>query len=323
MPLVPSSDQTPCTLCGSADLEELSRRARDLQPFRTTICRQCGLVWANPPPSRQAVRSYYSDEYRQDYKGTRSRTLPQIYHAGRGALARYARIRNLLRARDNILDVGCGGGELVYLLRRLGFEATGIEPDRSYSESARSELGLPVRTGFIQDLDFPKGTFNVILMYHVLEHVDRPIEILARLRQWLAEDGFLLVEVPNIEARHEAPITRFHVAHLFYYSPDTLRGMASAAGLGVREMSLAADGGTITGLFRPTSDAPQFPSAATYQRTRDVLRRHTNTSYYLSPTPYARMGGRLTTYLQKQMVARRNATGREILESLFSGVQRS
>jgi 2-polyprenyl-3-methyl-5-hydroxy-6-metoxy-1,4-benzoquinol methylase len=322
MPLVPSSDETPCVLCGSNDIEELSRRARDLRPFRTTICRRCGLVWANPPPRQQAVRSYYSDEYRQDYKGTPSRTLPQIYHAGRGALARYERIRHLLKHGDQILDVGCGGGELLYLLRRLGFDATGIEPDRSYSESARSDLGLPVQTGFIQDLEFSPGRFNVILMYHVLEHVDRPIEILGRLRRWLADDGVLLVEVPNIEAPREAPITRFHVAHLFYYSSDTLRAMAAAAGLGVRELGLAPDGGTITGLFRPAADSPIGPSPATYRQTTDMLRRHTNLRYYLSSTPYTRIGGRLTTYLQKQMVATRNTNGKAILDGLFRQVSR-
>jgi 2-polyprenyl-3-methyl-5-hydroxy-6-metoxy-1,4-benzoquinol methylase len=323
MALVPSGEQTACVLCSSTDIEELSRRARDWKLFRTTICRQCGLVWANPPPPQPAVRTYYSEEYRQDYKGTRLRTLPQIYRAGRGALARYERIRSLLRASDKILDVGCGGGELVYLLRRLGFEAAGIEPDRAYSESARSELGLPVQTGFIQDLEFPEGTFNVILMYHVLEHVDRPVEVLTRLRQWLAGDGFLLVEVPNIEARREAPITRFHAAHLFYYSPDTLKAMASAVGLGAREVSLADDGGTITAIFGRTSGRPLIPSAETYRRTREILRRHTILRYYLSSTPYTRMGERLTTYLRKQMVARRSATGRQLLESLFGRVQRS
>jgi 2-polyprenyl-3-methyl-5-hydroxy-6-metoxy-1,4-benzoquinol methylase len=320
MPLVPSIDQTPCALCGSSDLEELSRRARDLRAFRTTICRRCGLVWANPPPAQQAVRTYYSEQYRREYKGTPRRTLPQIYNAGRGALARYRRIRQLLRSDGAVLDVGCGGGELVYLLRRLGFDASGIEPDRSYSESARSDLGLPVQTGFIQDLDFPDGAFSLILMYHVLEHVDRPVEILGRLRRWLSDDGVLVVEVPNIEAQREAPITRFHVAHLFYYSPDTLSAMAAAAGLGVRDVSLAADGGTITGLFTRQATGASFASPDTYRRTRDVVRRHTNTRYYLSPTPYARMGQRLAVYVRKQMAARRASSAREILDGLFAGV---
>jgi 2-polyprenyl-3-methyl-5-hydroxy-6-metoxy-1,4-benzoquinol methylase len=324
MPLVPSAAQTPCALCGSNDIEELSRRGRDLRPFRTTICRRCGLVWANPPPAREDVRTYYADEYRRDYKGTPSRTLPQIYHAGRGALARYDAIRNLLPKDGAVLDVGCGGGELVYLLRQRGVDATGIEPDRSYSESARSTLGLPVRTGFIQDLDFPERSFKLILMYHVLEHIDRPVEILGRLCRWLTDNGVLLVEVPNIEARLEAPITRFHPAHLFYYSPATLAAMGMASGLSVREVRLAKDGGTMTGLFRREGKerSPEF-SADTYRRTKSILNGHTNFRYYLSRTPYRRMAERLGIYLRKQVVARRRTDGKAILDELFAGRQRA
>jgi 2-polyprenyl-3-methyl-5-hydroxy-6-metoxy-1,4-benzoquinol methylase len=322
MPLVPSSASTPCVLCGSDDIEELSRRARDGRRLRTTICRRCGLVWANPPPVENAVRTYYSEEYRQDYKGTPARTLPQIYHAGLGALARYRAVAHLLAAGDAILDVGCGGGELVYLLRRLGFDATGIEPDRSFSQAARSTLGLPVHTGFVQDFDSPDAAFRAILMYHVLEHVDSPMAVLARLRRWLRDDGVLIVEVPNIEARLEAPITRFHVAHLFYYSPATLEAIVRASGFEVEEVGLSQDGGTIVGIFRPHAGEQQpAVSAETYRRTKGMLQRHTNLRYYLSRTPYVRMAGRLATYCRKQIVARRMTTGKDILDALFRDVK--
>ena len=323
MPLVQTAASTPCVLCGSDDIEELSRLARNLRPFRTTICLRCGLVWANPPPMQSAVRTYYVDEYRRDYKGTRLRTRSQTYHAGRGALARYRAIQHLLSRDGSILDVGCGGGELVYLLQQLGYDAAGVEPDRSYSQSARSVLGLPVQTGFVQDLDFPADAFRVILMYHVLEHIDAPLAVLARLRRWLADEGVLLIEVPNVEARREAPITRFHLAHLFYYSPETLAAMAAASGFGVQQVRLAPDGGTITGVFTKQA-APLQPvtSSDVYRRIEETLRNHTNLRYYLSPTPYARMGKRLATFLRKQAAARQTGSNREILDALFKDLQR-
>jgi len=322
MPLVASNTSTPCVLCCSEDLEELSRRARDGRRLRTTICRRCGLVWANPPPAQHTVRTYYSDEYRRDYKGTPARTRPQIYHAGLGALARHRAMAHLVAAGDPILDVGCGGGEMVYLLRRLGFDAAGIEPDRSYSAAARSVLGVPVQTGFVQDFDFPEGAFGAILMYHVLEHVDDPIAILGRLRRWLRDEGVLIVEVPNIEARFEAPITRFHPAHLFYYSPATLEAVARASGFAAEEVVVSEDGGMITATFRPQAGEQQPAlSAETYRRTKGVLQHHTNRRYYLSRTPYLRMAGRLATYCRKQIFARRRATGKDTLDALFRDVQ--
>jgi 2-polyprenyl-3-methyl-5-hydroxy-6-metoxy-1,4-benzoquinol methylase len=312
------TDLTPCVLCGAEDFEDLSQRARDGQRHRTTICRRCGMVWANPPPSRGSVRTYYSDEYRHDYKGTKVRTLPQIYHAGIGAIARYRAARVLLTPGAAVLDIGCGGGELVYLLRRFGIEAQGVEPDAIYSEQARRDLGLPVSTGFVEDMSFPDASFSVMLMYHVLEHIDGPVALLARLRPLLTDDGLLVVEVPNIEATREAPMTRFHVAHLSYFSPETLAAVGRAAGFGVRGMRVSDDGGTMTAIFtaRPGPDVPHSP--AVYRQITDILRRHTTAGYYLSATPYLRMIGRLRTWLRKRAVSRQFTGGKQILDKLFA-----
>lgn len=321
------TDSTPCVLCRSEDFEELSRRARDGQRHRTTICRRCGMVWANPPPTQGSVRTYYSDEYRCDYKGTKRRTLPQIYYAGLGAIARYRTARELLTPGAAVLDIGCGGGELVYLLRRFGIDAQGVEPDAIYSEQARRDLGLPVRTGFVEDMAFPNRSFSVMLMYHVLEHIDGPVALLARLRPLLTDDGLLVVEVPNIEATREAPMTRFHVAHLSYFNPDTLAGVGRAAGFGVREVRVSDDGGTMTAMFtaRPgpaRAGDPTGPevahSPAVYRHITETLRHHTTASYYLSATPYLRMVGRLRTYVRKRAVSRRFTGGKQILDSLFA-----
>jgi hypothetical protein len=159
-------------------------------------------------------------------------------------------------------------------------------------------------------------------MYHVLEHVDSPMAILVRLRRWLRDDGVLILEVPNIEARFEAPITKFHVAHLFYYSPATLEAVAKASGFGVDEVHLSEDGGTIIGTFRPYAGEPRLAvSAETYRRTKGMLQRHTNLRYYLSRTPYVRMAGRLATYCRKRMVATRMTSGKDTLDTLFRDVQ--
>ena len=85
-----------------------------------------------------------------------------------------------------MLDAGAGGGEVVYVLRRFGFDAAGIEPDEHYAQHAREALGVPVTTGFVQDASFPAGRFDVMTMYHALEHVENPLAILAQLAWWIA-----------------------------------------------------------------------------------------------------------------------------------------
>src|SRR4030095_12793797 len=100
------------------------------------------------------VRRYYSRQYRLDYKGRTSPPLRHTARSARGALNRYRDLAPFLRPGDRLLDAGAGAGEVVYVLRRKGFEASGLEPDEEYARHAREQLGVPVDTGFVQDIAF-------------------------------------------------------------------------------------------------------------------------------------------------------------------------
>src|SRR4029453_2312743 len=119
----------PCNLCGGSEVAVIGNLDRDGHALRTTICRRCGLVWSNPRPAEHYVRSYYSTQYRLDYKGRSSPSRRHIARSGRGALDRYRVLESYLKPGDRILDVGAGSGEVVYVLRQLGFDAAGLEPD--------------------------------------------------------------------------------------------------------------------------------------------------------------------------------------------------
>ena len=126
------------------------------------------------------------------------------------------------------------------MLRKLGFDASGLEPDEQYARHAREALGVPVATGFVQDAAFPAGSFDVVTMYHALEHVEDPSAILSRLRGWMADQGVLLIEVPNVEAVCIAPAHRFHFAHFYNFNRDALEALGRKAGFEpVRDHDLA------------------------------------------------------------------------------------
>jgi SAM-dependent methyltransferase len=307
-----------CNLCGSADIEELGTRDRDRRRLRTTICRRCGLVWSNPRPPAEEVRRYYSREYRLDYKGQTTPSLRHTARSGRGALSRYHMLAPFLNSGDRVFDAGAGSGEVVYVLRRFGFDASGLEPDEQCARHAREALGVPVQTGFVQDIFFPPASFKVITMYHALEHVEDPCAILARLRTWLADDGRLLVEVPNIEARCIAPSHRFHFAHFYNFNRATLEGVGRKAGFDPIETTTSPDGGNLIAVFRQ-STATKHPEADSknYRRVRDVVKKHTMLAYYGSPAPYAGPIGRLRAFLEDRRATRGCQTPREVLDALI------
>jgi len=75
------------------------------------------------------------------------------------------------------------------------------------------------------------------------EHVEDPVAILSRLRSWMVDGGVLCVEVPNVEARCVAPGRRFHFAHFFSFSRQTLEAVGRKAGFATAETTLSPDGG--------------------------------------------------------------------------------
>jgi SAM-dependent methyltransferase len=307
----------PCNLCGSSDVEVIGNRDRDGRPLRTTICRKCGLVWSNPRPSPEAVRRYYSSEYRLDYKGQSIPSLRHIARSGRGALNRCRDLAPYLKKGDRILDAGAGGGEVVYVLRRLGFDATGLEPDEQYARHAREALGVPVTTGFVQGVMYPAGSFDVVTMYHALEHVEDPSAILSLLRTWLVDQGVLLVEVPNVEARCISPGHRFHFAHFYNFNRETLEALGRKAGFEPTSTGLSPDGGNVVCVFRAARPRSAFPGPANYARVAGIVRGHTTVSYYSSASPYAGPIGRLRTYLLDRRAASGCASPRQVLDTLI------
>ena len=319
MTLAAPACPVPCNLCGSVDIEELGDRDRDGRPLRTTICRKCGLVWSNPRPSEEEVRRYYSREYRLHYKGHLTPSLRHIARSGRGALNRSRGLSPFLKRGDRVLDAGAGGGEVVYVLRKLGFAATGLEPDERYAKHAREILGVSVDTGFVQDASYQPGSFDAITMYHALEHVEDPVGILSKLRSWIVEGGVLLVEVPNIEARCILPAHRFHFAHFYNFNRATLEAAGRKAGFEPVQTRTSSDEGNLTTVFRAVAARTGGDAGldGNYARVAGIVKSHTATGYYLSASPYSAPVGRLRAFLGDRAATRGRHTAREVLDGLL------
>ncbi|SVE37464.1 uncharacterized protein METZ01_LOCUS490318, partial [marine metagenome] len=81
-------------------------------------------------------------------------------------------MESYLQKGMKILDVGAGGGEMLYLLGKKGCEASGIEPNNGYANYATEQYGVDIQVGFAEDADFNPNTFDAILLFHVLEHME-------------------------------------------------------------------------------------------------------------------------------------------------------
>ena len=102
-----------------------------------------------------------------------------------------------LEPGSRVLEVGAGDGKLVAAMRAAGLDARGIDPSPAACAAARS-IGVEVANVGIDEAELPAASEDAVVVWHALEHLDRPGEALARIRGWLRPGGSLVVAVPNL-----------------------------------------------------------------------------------------------------------------------------
>jgi 2-polyprenyl-3-methyl-5-hydroxy-6-metoxy-1,4-benzoquinol methylase len=250
------------------------------------MCLSCGLVQQSPLPTEDALRAYYSHHYRTDYKKTYQPKNKHIYRAGIAAKHRIEFLISGLAEQGEEplgithLDVGAGGGEVVYAARKHGFLSIGIEPNHGYSEFARDAYGIEVQTRELSDV--PAGSYQVVSMFHVLEHMPNPRAVFEALHALTVPGGYALIEVPNIEQADASPANIFFHAHLIYYSTATLLFAADEWFAPLR----VVDNGNIRVLFG-RRDSPK-PGALPQRHTIDRTLHRLDTKGWIE---YLSVGG--------------------------------
>ncbi|MBS3965352.1 MAG: class I SAM-dependent methyltransferase [Methylomonas sp.] len=314
----------PCNLCGNQHVDLLSNQSRNGGTLQTVICTQCGLIWSDPFP--HDPRQFYQDDYRLAYKNSYTPKPRHALRAGKVALERHDKIKHLLAQPCRFLDVGTGGGEFAYLIQSLGHDMHGIEPNTAYAEYSRNQYGLNLQTGFIQDAVFDNDSFDVITIWHVLEHTENPSLVLQKLAGFLKPDGCLVVEVPNAEATCQSPHSTFHEAHLFNFNFASLSKMGEKAGLRAEQHQFSDDQGNVTVFFRKAANPSPHLNLAipdNADKISGILRSHSHGKHYCSVTPYLRFIRRQFRSIQERLTIKRYTNNRTLLDALYQSVQQS
>ena len=241
-------ESTRCNLCDADDyaplLDAVTRWGSSDETFHIVRCSNCGLAYLNPRPEEDVILDFYPDDYhRRDFSIGELGDQRLFGLPWRQAIER--KYAPLLRLQNpaRILDVGCGDGFLLKYLEEKGWEVVGIEPGNSVC--ARETLGLDVFQGPLEAADFAAGSFDVVTLSHVLEHLHDPAATLQRVRYLLRDNGLVHIEVPNIasmEARifGDAWIGIAAPAHLYLFAPTTLQAIVEKVGFDVFESGFAA-----------------------------------------------------------------------------------
>lgn len=228
-----------CPLCSGQRLSDwiaCTDYTVSKQTFNIQRCGNCGFALTNPRPANEELgRFYESDDY-ISHSNTSQGLVSKLYQWVRRYTMRkkVAMVRDLAGSTGALLDIGCGTGEFLRASRDAGWVVTGIEPSTAARAAAKAnhQLATHDEPHLNQLAD---GAYNVITLWHVLEHVPDLRGRMDTLKRLLAPGGTLLIAVPNRTA-HDADYYGKHWAaydvprHLWHFRPDDLRTLARLHG---------------------------------------------------------------------------------------------
>ncbi len=217
--------------CGESEYSYLLKGKK----FSVLSCNTCKLARTHPFPKPDYSEKDVEREIKKDETADS--------HARKFAIEAINQILSFKKS-GRLLDIGAGRGMLVNVASEKGFEAKGIEINKNDSEYARKILKANVTTEDVFKANMDEK-YDVIVMNHVLEHIENPIDLLKRAKFLLKEDGIILIGLPNVASawrviQGESWYPYQHTQHIWHFSPKTLKHALIKAGFKVKKITITS-----------------------------------------------------------------------------------
>ncbi len=230
-----------CTLCGCDDTEKIDSLIRnaDNDTYKMYRCNCCETHFLYPRPVSEQLEEYYDGQFREEvYSETyyeKSR-MDEIFNGFYSEAERRAkRVSGELSATDRILEIGCSVGYFMKAVSPYVGEVYGTEWDKKAGQYIRDTF--PDFKVALNPQDFDVK-FDKIFMFHVLEHIENPVEFLKGLKNMLKPDGVIYIEVPNVDDilvktyKCQAFLKYYYkLAHIYNFNGKGLKYIFDEAGL--------------------------------------------------------------------------------------------
>lgn len=246
----PILEDVPCDLCGGSDVTVLrearpaaQRTQRDLvrifrassdEPLvdRLVQCRSCDLVFVSPRVQAPVIVASYG-------QGEDPTFVSQAEAREKTFARSVERIEALTGGPGRIFDIGTAGGSFLAAAKARGWQVDGCEPNAWLAGWGKKHYGIDIRVGPLTDHDLPKGQYDVVTLWDVVEHLPQPSAILARARELVKPGGYLIATFPDVGSPSARMLGRFwpflSSVHLYYFSKTTMARLLEQHGFTVVE----------------------------------------------------------------------------------------
>lgn len=237
----------PCSLCGSTKVELYQTAG---EGFLVVRCSECRLIYVDPQPDEEILKAAYDFNYYEPWLFSQKELKNQMWQK------RLNRIRRIIPS-GRLLDIGCGDGGFLELAEVAGYDVTGTEYSEVAANITKSRLKHGnVFVGPLRELSLTNNYFDIVTIWHVLEHDRDPAATVKRVKLLLRSGGWLVIAVPNAENYLERfiyfivkgqllKIFSIHnrELHLYHFTRQTLTLLVENAGFKVE--NFFPDMGTI------------------------------------------------------------------------------
>lgn len=232
-----------CPVCGSPHAT-LKFKAKDYtvsnELFHIVTCDSCRLIYTNPRPAANEAGPYYHASAYISHSDTNEGMVNKLYHAVRHFTLKSKTnwIEPEKKGNKELLDIGCGNGHFLAAAKEKGWNINGLELDPETAARAAKLTGLSIASS-LKEISAEKQ-FQVITLWHVLEHVYELEEYFQFFQQHLAKDGKLLLALPNPASFDANYFGEFWAAydvprHIYHFTPATISALAAKYGFTLKK----------------------------------------------------------------------------------------
>ena len=236
---------TKCPACSSLEIKNIFS-VKDFtvsgELFPVAECNNCKVRFTQGIPGSASIAQYYQSEDYISHTNTSKGFINRLYQ-----LVRKRTIRNKRKLIEKVtgmqkgvlLDVGSGTGSFVSKMKQAGWQVTGLEPDEAARKVAKNLYGIELENTD-KLFQLPIENFDVITLWHVLEHVHDLTAYIQQLRSLLKSNGKLIIAVPNYTSKDAAIYKEYWAAydvprHLYHFSPYSMEVLMKKNGLTIKQ----------------------------------------------------------------------------------------
>jgi 2-polyprenyl-3-methyl-5-hydroxy-6-metoxy-1,4-benzoquinol methylase len=232
-----------CPLCKSGlflNHSEIQDYAVTKEPFMLCKCSNCQLLFTNPRPSEKKIGPYYNFPEYYSHEDKAKNITQWIYQKIRAySINKKIDAIEQLSQKGSLLDYGCGTGQFLNAAKDRGWTVAGVEPNKKARAQAKTKLPVLVKSSI--DKLKKKAQFDVITLYHVLEHIHELRKSTKNIIKHLKSTGYLIIAVPNHQSWDAKHYGNFWAAwdvprHLYHFNNDSIKFLESEFGLELKEV---------------------------------------------------------------------------------------